>query len=129
MFTELRLELTMTIRRNLQETYGVIASLEEVARRLHLGLPAVNALAHGFPAEPDPILWFHLARIGLNLRSVLRFHLAGVGLNLAPALRFHLAGVGLNPIRAGLAHLAHRLAAESYPVLPFHLDGLKLFIS
>ena len=103
-----------------------LASLEEVARRLHLWLPAVNALAHGFPAEPDPILWFHLARVGLNLRSVLRFHLAGIGLNLAPALRFHLVGVRLNPTRTGLAHLAHRLAAESYSVLPFHLRGFSL---
>ena len=85
-------------------------SLEEVAGCLHLWLPAVNPLTHGFTAEPDPVL---------------RFHLATVGLNLGSALRFHLVRVGLNPIGAGLAPLANGLATETYSILPFHIGGFS----
>ena len=101
--------------------FRVNNSLEEVARRLHLGLPSVDPLAHGFPTEPDPVLGFHLAGVGLHQRPALRVHLAGVRLNLGSSLGLHLAGVGLYPFGVGLDRLAHGLATETYSVLPFHL--------
>ena len=100
----------MTSLRNLKGTYGGTASPGRSCRVSASLAACVNPLTHGFTAEPDPVL---------------RFHLATVGLNLGSALRFHLVWVGLNPIGAGLAPLANGFATETYSILPFHIGGFS----